>query len=142
MIKTRKLKSIVVPEMSEDKEFKQELQQILIDCGISPSLMGFNYIRDGVMILKANYDVGTPLPEVSIISVYEAISLYYKDRSIQKVERCIRNAVTQAFLKGNIKLLEEIFSYTISSVSGKVKNREFLIGLCLYLIEKERKLNG
>lgn len=142
MIKTRKLKSIAVPEMSEDKEFKQELQQILIDCGISPSLMGFNYIRDGVMILKANYDVGTPLPEVSIISVYEAISLYYKGSTTQKVERCIRNAVTQAFLKGNIKLLEEIFSYTISSVSGKVKNREFLIGMCLYLIEKERKLNG
>lgn len=142
MIKTRKLKSIAVPEMSEDKEFKQELQQILIDCGISPSLMGFNYIRDGVMILKANYDVGTPLPEVSIISVYEAISLYYKGRTTQKVERCIRNAVTQAFLKGNIKLLEEIFSYTIDTNTGKVKNREFLIGLCLYLVEKERKSNG
>lgn len=142
MIKTRKLKSIAVPEMSEDKEFKQELQQILIDCGISPSLMGFNYIRDGVMILKANYVVGTPLSEVSIISVYEAISLYYKGKTTQKVERCIRNAVTQAFLKGNIKLLQEIFSYTIDSDTGKVKNREFLIGLCLYLIEKERKSNG
>lgn len=130
-------------DVAEAEEFRKTIYTTLLECGISPALKGFTYIREAVTLIWANLKWSKDPERVvvgsySVCSVYDAVGKKYNS-SITRVERCIREAVCQAFRKGNSEFLEKIFSYTIASETGKVKNKEFLLTLSMYLIEQHEK---
>lgn len=133
-MKPRKIKVTPQNGMSQDKEFNRKLYKFLIDCGIPSTLKGFIYIMEAIKILKFNHELGTALTEISIVSIYDLISDMHNLDSPAQVERCIREAVKQSFAKGDINLLQEVFSYGIDFNTGKVKNSQFLVGVCNYFI--------
>lgn len=135
--------SAEILDVVEAERFRKEVYNTLLECGISPALKGFTYIREAVTLIWANFKWSKDPEKVvlgsySVCSVYEAVGKKYTSTTT-RVERCIREAVSQAFRKGNVEYLEKIFSYTIASETGKVKNKEFLLTLSLYLIEQHEK---
>ncbi len=48
------------------------------------------------------------------------------DTTAARVERAIRHAIEIAWTRGNIKLLNTLFGYTVSSEKGKPTNSAFI----------------
>ena len=48
------------------------------------------------------------------------------DTSASKVERAIRHAIEVAWSRGNMDIINSLFSYTVSTGKGKPTNSEFI----------------
>ena len=98
-----------------------DVTNLLLEIGIPAHIKGYQYIREGIML--AFYDKN--MLHYITKCLYPTIAKKYKTTS-SSVERTIRHAIEVAFRRGNIKILEEIFSNTINSRKAKPTNSEFI----------------
>ena len=98
-----------------------DVTNLLLEIGIPAHIKGYQYIREGIML--AFYDKN--MLHYITKCLYPTIAKKYKTTS-SSVERTIRHAIEVAFRRGNINILEEIFSNTISSKKAKPTNSEFI----------------
>lgn len=88
----------------------QKLDRILLDLGFSDILFGTDYLREAVRL----YDGGRTQITGEI---YPEIAAKYCTRKMA-VERCIRHAISRAFLRGDMEKAREIFGWSISPDKG------------------------
>lgn len=94
------------------------LQEILLRIGITPNLKGFNYIIQAVKLLHENEDKYSYITK----SLYPEIAKM-NHSSYQKVERCIRHAITKAINQDYGDIEKELGT---SPYKIKMTNSEFL----------------
>lgn len=59
------------------------------------------------------------------------------------VERCIRVAIGQAWLRGDVDYLNEIFQYMVPAEKGRPSNSQFIVTVVEYQnTKKEETLSG
>ncbi len=105
-------------EMSSTIEV--EVSNILHSLGIPSHLKGYQYIREGIIIMYDN-----KLDTLITKEVYPEIAYKY-DTTVSRVERAIRHAIEVSWIRGDLKMMEDLFGNSIDFERAKPTNGEFL----------------
>jgi two-component system response regulator (stage 0 sporulation protein A) len=89
--------------------------------GITANIKGYYYLRDAILMVHEDSDLMSRLTT----GLYALVANKYNSTP-QRVERAMRHAIETAWNRGNIKVLEEFFGYTILDSKGKPTNGEFI----------------
>ncbi|MDD3048737.1 MAG: sporulation initiation factor Spo0A C-terminal domain-containing protein [Bacilli bacterium] len=101
----------------------QNLTSLLHDLGIPSHLNGYLYLKESILILSLQ------TKKIYITKeIYPLVALKY-NTTPSRVERSIRTAIEIGSNRGNLKLIEEIFGYSISYKKTKPTNSEFIFTL-------------
>lgn len=98
-----------------------EVSSILHELGIPSHLKGYQYIRDGILLMYENEINNTLVTK----DIYPEIAEKY-DTTSSRVERAIRHAIEISWIRGDLKLMEELFGHSIDFERSKPTNSEFL----------------
>ncbi len=123
-----------VLELSEDSNYynksidlyKNNLEKsttkILHELGMPSHIKGYQYIRDGIMMLYERPEVIGGITK----ELYPEVAAKY-DTTVSRVERAIRHAIEVSWNRGNWQLMEEIFGHSVDIDKAKPTNSEFIV---------------
>ena len=100
---------------------QRKISDILHKIGISPSLKGYQYLRE---IIAVSLEDDGLLQSVTK-TLYPMIATKF-DSTPTRVERDIRHAIEVAWNKTRVEILYKYFGYTIDGDKGKPTNSEFI----------------
>jgi two-component system response regulator (stage 0 sporulation protein A) len=89
--------------------------------GITANVKGYYYLRDAILMVHDDFDLMSHLTA----GLYARVADKHNSTP-QRVERAMRHAIETAWNRGDIKVLEEFFGYTILDSKGKPTNGEFI----------------
>ena len=93
----------------------------LLKLGFVPNKYGYLYLVELIETAKAGNDI-LPLK----YNGYRKLSQKY-GKSVQCIEKDIQNAISAAWLNGDIDVLYEEFGETIDMTRGKPGNKQFIL---------------
>ena len=108
-------------KFKENVNIEVEVSSLLHDLGIPSHVRGYRYIRDGIMLLYES----TSMVNLVTKDIYPIIAQKY-DTTTTRVERAIRHAIEISWMRGDIKLMEELFGNSIDFDRSRPTNSEFL----------------
>lgn len=100
---------------------ESNVSSLLHELGIPTHVRGYQYIREGVLILYAGSELGCSVTK----DVYPSIAKKYQTTS-SRVERAIRHAIEISWVRGDITLMEDLFGNSIDFERSRPTNSEFL----------------
>ena len=113
-------------EEVEDKkpmqEMTKEISRLLHDLGMPSHIKGYQYIREGILLLYNNPDIVGGITK----ELYPEIASRF-DTSVSRVERAIRHAIEVSWNRGNLDLMEEVFGHSVDYDKAKPTNSEFIV---------------
>ena len=114
-----------------------EVSSLLHDLGIPSHVRGYKYIREGIMLLYTSKEV------VNLVTkdIYPEIANRY-NTTTTRVERAIRHAIEISWIRGDLKIMEEIFGNSIDFERSKPTNSEFLTTIADRLKLHQKELIG
>lgn len=104
------------------QDLKISVTKLLHELGVPSHIKGYQYIRDGILILYDNPDIIGGITK----ELYPEIASRF-DTSVSRVERAIRHAIEVSWNRGNIDLMEEIFGHSVDYDKAKPTNSEFIV---------------
>ena len=109
------------------------IDKILHNLGMPSNIKGYQYIKDGIILLFNN--------NISSFTkdLYPTIAKKY-DTNKENVERSMRHAIEISWNRGNWDLMEELFGYSIDQDKAKPTNKEYIITIVDYLKQKNKTL--
>ena len=96
--------------------------KILHELGVPSHIKGYQYIRDGIMMLYERPEVIGGITK----ELYPEVASKY-DTTVSRVERAIRHAIEVSWNRGNWELMEEIFGHSVDIDKAKPTNSEFIV---------------
>lgn len=96
--------------------------KILHELGVPSHIKGYQYIRDGIMLLYQRPEVIGGITK----ELYPEVASKY-DTTVSRVERAIRHAIEVSWNRGNWQLMEEIFGHSVDIDKAKPTNSEFIV---------------
>lgn len=108
-------------EEMDDGYLETEITNVMRRIGIPAHIKGYQYIRTG--IIMAVHDIAI-LNYITKL-LYPSIAAQY-NTTPSSVERAIRHAIGIAWTRGDRKVLNDIFGYTVAMERGKPTNSEFI----------------
>ena len=105
----------------KSNKIESEVSVLLHDLGIPTHVRGYQYIREGVMLLYASDGISSLVTK----EIYPRIANKYQTTS-SRVERAIRHAIEISWSRGDIKLMEDLFGNSIDFDRSRPTNAEFL----------------
>ena len=106
---------------AKEKDLKLSVTKLLHELGVPSHIKGYQYIREGILLLYNNSDIIGITKEL-----YPEIANKY-DTSVSRVERAIRHAIEVSWNRGNLDLMEEIFGHSVDYDRAKPTNSEFIV---------------
>ena len=94
---------------------------IIHEVGVPAHIKGYQYLREAIIMVVNDIDVINQITK----SLYPEIAKKFSTTP-SRVERAIRHAIEVAWGRGDQKVVENIFGYTISAAKGKPTNSEFI----------------
>ena len=107
---------------AKDKDLKISVTKLLHELGVPSHIKGYQYIREGILILYKNPDIVGGITK----ELYPEIASKY-DTSVSRVERAIRHAIEVSWNRGHLDLMEEIFGHSVDYDKAKPTNSEFIV---------------
>ena len=107
--------------IDKTKNLETEVTNIMHEIGFSVYRVGYQYLKDAIIMSVENREVINSLTEV----VYPTIAKMYQITP-SRVERAIRHAIEIAWNVGKMDTIDELFGYTINSGKRKPTNLEFI----------------
>lgn len=108
------------------------IKKVLLDIGVPPHLLGFQYIEEAVKVAQETKNNGF---RNIMYEIYEPVAKKFNVTS-SSVERCMRHAVEFVFNNVDYEYLEKFFGKGISKNKGKPTNKQFLLTV-LMIVENE-----
>lgn len=96
--------------------------KILHELGVPSHIKGYQYIREGIMMLYEKPEVIGGITK----ELYPEVASKY-DTTVSRVERAIRHAIEVSWNRGNWELMEEIFGHSVDIDKAKPTNSEFIV---------------
>ena len=114
-----------------------KVSDLLHNLGIPSHVRGYKYIREGIMLLYESDNL------VNLVTkdIYPEIAEKYETTS-SRVERAIRHAIEISWLRGDLKLMDELFGNSIDVDRSKPTNSEFLTTIADRFRLKNKELVG
>ena len=141
-------KRIIESLKKEEKETKNinlyhnnlqiSVTKILHDLGVPSHIKGYQYIREGIILLYNNPDMIGGITK----ELYPEIADKF-DTTVSRVERAIRHAIEVSWNRGDWDLMEEIFGHSVDIDKAKPTNSEFIVTVAdkLRLEYRKSKVN-
>ena len=105
-----------------------EIQELLLDIGLSPSLIGFQYITYAEQLALTDEEYLRHVTKLLYIDI--AVKYHTTPAS---VERCIRHAISTAWNHGSKEQINKLFRNSVNPNKGVPTNSQFLARLYFYL---------
>ena len=96
--------------------------KILHELGVPSHIKGYQYIREGIMMLYEKPEVIGGITK----ELYPEVANKY-DTTVSRVERAIRHAIEVSWNRGNWQLMEDIFGHSVDIDKAKPTNSEFIV---------------
>ena len=96
--------------------------KILHELGVPSHIKGYQYIREGIMMLYEKPEVIGGITK----ELYPEVASKF-DTTVSRVERAIRHAIEVSWNRGNWELMEEIFGHSLYIDKAKPTNSEFIV---------------
>ncbi len=101
---------------------EKRVKDILHNLGFPSHLIGYQYLIAAICMIYFN-----EFPNKGITTIiYPKLATMFSTNA-SSVERAIRHAIEISWCRGSIKLIHEIFGYSIHIDKGKPTNSEFII---------------
>lgn len=123
--------------MATTQTTAEKISTLLIQLGVPANLNGYRYICAAVLEYSGKMHSNVKITK----DIYPSVAKKY-DSTPQRVERSIRHAVGVAFERGDIKLIQSIFGYTVNANKGKPTNSEFIAILAYRVSENGKALRN
>ena len=107
---------------SEHNTIKKKITKIIHELGVPSNLKGYNYIREGIMLVYYDPTLSSKITK----GLYPQIAERYTSNE-SRVERSMRHAIEVSWNRGNWDMMEEIFGYSVSIDKAKPTNSEFIV---------------
>ena len=98
------------------------ITKILHELGVPSHIKGYQYIREGIMLLYSNPDMIGGITK----ELYPEIALKFST-TVSRVERAIRHAIEVSWNRGDWDLMDEIFGHSVDIDKAKPTNSEFIV---------------
>ena len=122
---TREIKPQYIEISNLDKSDEDNLEalvtNVIHEVGVPAHIKGYQYLREAIMMVVDDIEVINQITK----TLYPQIAQKYHTTP-SRVERAIRHAIEVAWGRGDQKIVENIFGYTISASKGKPTNSEFI----------------
>lgn len=118
-------------DITDEKNLKIKVTKFLTNLGMSRKLRGFDYNRIAIMLIIKDKSYKQYITKGLYVEIAKQC-----DTTPTRVERAMRHAIEICWEKGNYKVINEIFSYTVNPKKGKPTNSEFI---CLIADEIENQ---
>lgn len=124
-------------KFADNYSVEVEVSSLLHDLGIPSHVRGYKYIREGIMLLYTSKEL------VNLVTkdIYPEIANRFNTTS-SRVERAIRHAIEISWIRGDLKIMEEIFGNSIDFERSKPTNSEFLTTIADRLKLHQKELIG
>ena len=109
---------------------------MLYELGVSSHIKGYQYIREGIILLYNNPDMIGGITK----ELYPEIASNF-NTTVSRVERAIRHAIEVSWNRGDWDLMEEIFGHSVDIDKAKPTNSEFIVTVADKLRLEYRKMN-
>ncbi len=96
--------------------------KILHELGMPSHIKGYQYIREGIMLIYDNPEFIGGITKVLYPDIARTFST-----TVSRVERAIRHAIEVSWNRGNWDLMEEIFGHSVDVDKAKPTNSEFIV---------------
>ena len=107
--------------VNKDDAIRNKIAETLLTLGINTNLLGHKYLIDAVMLAKEN-----PIYIKRLSAeIYPRIAEKFNSTPC-KVERAIRNAIDVSYNKDRMKLLNDIFGFTVFEKYERPTNCEII----------------
>ena len=100
------------------------ISKMLHDLGIPSHIKGYQFLRDAVFMVFENSEIIGGITK----ELYPELAKKY-DTTVSRVERAIRHAVEISWMRGDLKLMENIFGHSVDINKSKPTNSEFIVTL-------------
>jgi len=111
----------VVAQAIKARPVDVEVTNIIREIGIPAHIKGYQYLRDAIMMIIEEMELLGAVTKV----LYPRIADKYSTTP-SRVERAIRHAIEVAWGRGNMDMINRLFSYTVKLEKGKPTNSEFM----------------
>ena len=98
------------------------ITRMLHELGMPSHIKGYQYIRDGIMMIYNNPDIIGGITK----ELYPDVATKY-NTTVSRVERAIRHAIEVSWNRGNWDLMEEVFGHSVDIDKAKPTNSEFIV---------------
>ena len=98
------------------------ITRMLHELGMPSHIKGYQYIRDGIVMIYNNPDIIGGITK----ELYPDVASKY-NTTVSRVERAIRHAIEVSWNRGNWDLMEEIFGHSVDIDKAKPTNSEFIV---------------
>lgn len=108
----------------KENELRIKISDMLHKLGMPSHIRGYQYIRDGIMIMYKEPDMLKGITK----EIYPELANKY-DTTSSRVERAIRHAIEVSWARGDYQLMEKYFGNSVDYDRSKPTNAEFIITL-------------
>ena len=98
------------------------ITKMLHELGMPSHIKGYQYIREGIMMVYNNPEVIGGITK----ELYPDVASKY-NTTVSRVERAIRHAIEVSWNRGNWDLMEEVFGHSVDIDKAKPTNSEFIV---------------
>ncbi len=98
-----------------------EVTDMIHEVGVPAHIKGYHYLRDAILMVIEDPDMLNSITKI----LYPTIAKR-NQTTPSRVERAIRHAIEVAWSRGNMEIINSLFSYTVSTGKGKPTNSEFI----------------
>jgi len=105
-----------------ENKLEISITRMLHELGMPSHIKGYQYIRDGILMIYNNPDMIGGITK----ELYPDVATKY-NTTVSRVERAIRHAIEVSWNRGNWDLMEEIFGHSVDIDKAKPTNSEFIV---------------
>lgn len=103
------------------EHLENDVTDMIHEVGVPAHIKGYQYLRDAIMMVIEEPEMLNSITKI----LYPTIAKR-NQTTPSRVERAIRHAIEVAWSRGNMEIINTLFSYTVSTGKGKPTNSEFI----------------
>jgi len=103
------------------EHLENDVTDMIHEVGVPAHIKGYQYLRDAIMMVIEEPEMLNSITKI----LYPTIAKR-NQTTPSRVERAIRHAIEVAWSRGNMEIINSLFSYTVSTGKGKPTNSEFI----------------
>ncbi|MDF9410062.1 sporulation transcription factor Spo0A [Pelotomaculum isophthalicicum JI] len=120
-------------QQTKKRDLDTDVTNVMHEMGIPAHVKGYHYLREAVIMAYNN----TSLVGALTKELYPMVAKRF-NTTPSKVERAIRHAIQLACDRGNVKMIHNVFGYTMNIERGKPTNGQFISVIADKLIMEEK----
>lgn len=108
-------------EVHRTENLENDVTDMIHEVGVPAHIKGYQYLRDAIIMVIEEPEMLNSITKI----LYPTIAKR-NQTTPSRVERAIRHAIEVAWSRGNMEIINSLFSYTVSTGKGKPTNSEFI----------------